>query len=112
MIRHDYIFTTGDALSGFPLHKIDKLPMKAIRSQDGQAIMGTEGDEGYKAACQIADKIKKNRFLIGEYEIFITISAGVVQFKPEMESFDEMIQIADNRMYQGKESGRDIVIYE
>ena len=50
--------------------------------------------------------------MIREYEIDITISAGVVQFKPEMQSFDEMIQITDNRMYQGKESGRDILIYQ
>lgn len=117
-VNDEFGHPVGDQL----LVQITELVTKSIRKKDLFSRYGgeefailmrnTEGDEGYKAACQIAEKIKNNRFMIEAYELNITISAGVVQFRPEMKSFDEMIQIADNRMYKGKEAGRDIVIYE
>jgi two-component system cell cycle response regulator len=48
----------------------------------------------------------------GDLEISVSISAGVAERTPEMASPEDLIKLADARLYQAKESGRNRTVCE
>ncbi len=115
-----YGHPAGDAL----LSAVGHLFRDNIRKIDLAARYGGEEfslvlvETNKHAAGIVAEKIKK---LIAEHlfssangndDHRITISIGVATFPDDAQTSDELIKIADDRLYRAKENGRDCVVLE
>ena len=68
----------------------------------------TEKEGAYKFANKIREIIEKTKFMYKKTRIKITISAGVAQRK-ETNSMQDLVKLADDRLYKAKNSGRNRV---
>jgi diguanylate cyclase (GGDEF)-like protein len=68
----------------------------------------TEKEGAYKFADKIRQVIEKTKFMYKKTRIKITISAGVAERK-EVNSMEEIVKLADERLYKAKNSGRNRV---
>jgi diguanylate cyclase (GGDEF)-like protein len=68
----------------------------------------TEKEGAYKFANKIREIIEKTKFIYKKTRIKITISAGVAQRK-ETNSMQDLVKLADDRLYKAKNSGRNRV---
>ena len=50
------------------------------------------------------DKFKETKF--GE----ITLSIGIVEFNENFNSYDEILNLADKKMYEAKKSGKNAIV--
>lgn len=110
----------GDEL----LRTMGRLLRDNIRKIDLAARYGGEEfslvlvETGKRAAGIVAEKIKKlvEEHLFdnsnGESAGRITLSMGVATFPEDAGNFDDLIRIADDRLYRAKESGRNCVVLE
>lgn len=96
---------------------------KQIRSYD---ILGRYGgeefilvlpdtgkEEAYIIVNRILNKIRKNTFIYKDNKINITFSAGIVEsseIDKEELSVESLINLADSRLYNAKDTGRDEVV--
>jgi diguanylate cyclase (GGDEF)-like protein len=51
-----------------------------------------------------SEKFSTTRF--GE----ITLSVGIVEFDKEFNSYDEILSLADKKMYEAKKSGKNAIV--
>ena len=65
-------------------------------------------EEALESVNRIAGKIRKLKIKYGEEELGVTVTIGVAEGSPERTE-DELIKIADQALYEGKENGRDQV---
>jgi len=114
-----YGHPAGDVL----LRSVGDLLKDNIRKNDLAARYGGEEfslvlvETNKSAASVVAEKIKK---LVEEYSFNanghaghrITISMGVATFPDDAAGSDELIKIADDRLYRAKENGRNRVVIE
>lgn len=68
------------------------------------------GDDALMRLSEIRQRIKKTVIEYGDEKISITMTFGLVEYDKEL-TLDENIKIADDRLYQGKNSGRDQIVY-
>lgn len=68
------------------------------------------GDEAKVKLSMVQDAIKKTVIRYGDLELKITMTFGLVEYDPKL-LLHENIKIADDRLYIGKQSGRDRIIY-
>ena len=40
----------------------------------------------------------------------ITLSVGLVEFTKELENFNDLVNIADKKMYEAKKSGKNTIV--
>lgn len=66
-------------------------------------------EKAYNLIEEVRREIEENILSIGTLEITYTFSAGVVSFD-EVETLEEVINLADERLYAAKETGRNKVI--
>lgn len=71
---------------------------------------GVNGDEAKIKLADLQNAVKKAVIRYGDLEIKVTMTFGLVEYESSM-SLDDNIKIADERLYIGKESGRDRIIY-
>lgn len=73
-------------------------------------FLGENADDVYVKLEQLRRKIKNMRIWDGAKEIAVTMTFGLMEhdFSKTME---ETIQSADQKLYQGKEAGRDRIVY-
>ena len=71
---------------------------------------GVNGDEAKIKLTDLQNAVKKAVIRYEDLEIKVTMTFGLVEYEPSM-SLDDNIKIADERLYIGKESGRDRIIY-
>lgn len=71
---------------------------------------GVNGDEAKIKLVDLQSAVKRKVFRYENTELKITMTFGLVEYEPSM-SLDDNIKIADERLYIGKESGRDRIIY-
>ncbi len=68
----------------------------------------------FEDACQKAEHLRQQvattPTLYGEDKISHTITLGVVSYAPD-HSLTEMIRLADENLYKGKQNGKNVVIY-
>ncbi len=62
-----------------------------------------------KVFDSVRDDIENKTIVVGEHEIFLTVSIGVCT--KTMSSLDEMIEVADKMLYEAKNKGRNQVCY-
>ena len=65
----------------------------------------------FKTAQRIRNSIEASAFMIGYLEIRVTISLGVASKTAQSTTLSEIINNADNALYQAKEAGRNMVVY-
>ncbi len=119
-----YNDTHGHLAGDEVLRTLAKLMIDNLRSIDVAARYGGEEfalvlpETDKKAARIVADKIKR---LVQEYKFqneetqpngSITVSIGVASFPEDGEKMDNLINIADQRLYRAKADGRNRVVDE
>lgn len=91
----------------------------AIRTEDVFARYGGEefavlvrGND-HRGATAFAERLRQTvsriEIVLPETSLRVTVSAGVASFEQGMKSGDELMAIADTRLYRAKESGRNSV---
>jgi len=113
--------TFGHALGDKALTKVSDVLMRSIRTNtDWAARYGGDEflvclfDTGGKGAYQIAERIRKKiteLVLIQNHKIGITASLGVSSMENAPAAADELIELADRRMYCAKKNGKNCCIY-
>ncbi|RMG93925.1 MAG: diguanylate cyclase [Deltaproteobacteria bacterium] len=67
-------------------------------------------------AARLAEKLRRlveeHTFEFEGVKIPVTISVGVAELGPEIANADDLIKLADSRLYQAKEGGRNRVVAE
>ncbi|MGI6394107.1 MAG: diguanylate cyclase [bacterium] len=53
--------------------------------------------------------VAQNETYVNQHKIKVTISAGVAEYTPEMSSPEELVALADKKLYEAKNSGRNRV---
>lgn len=71
---------------------------------------GMNGDEAKIKLADVQDTIKKAIIRYEDLELKITMTFGLVEYDPTLK-LHENIKVADDRLYIGKEAGRDRIIY-
>ena len=110
----------GDVL----LKKLADLLRENIRKIDIAARYGGEEfclvliETNKEAATIVAEKVRR---LIGSYQfqrkesstyVSVTISVGIATFPTDAKDMDEIIEVADKRLYAAKQKGRNLVIID
>ena len=109
--------TYGHGVGDQALRQVAQILRDGIRHPD---IAGRYGGEEFliilpsanlKAASEQANRLCKNMreiiVKVNDHEIKVTISIGVAQYRPKDDSWDALLNRADNAMYKAKENGRD-----
>jgi diguanylate cyclase (GGDEF)-like protein/PAS domain S-box-containing protein len=60
------------------------------------------GDIAHKIVASFCDP-----FELGEHKVFVSASIGIAQFPLNGESFDDLLKLADQAMYEAKSTGRN-----
>ena len=68
------------------------------------------GDDAYIKISNIRDKVKAVRLNHGKDEISVKMTYGLTEYDFS-KSFDENVKEADEKLYLGKQNGRDMIVY-
>lgn len=71
---------------------------------------GVNGDEAWSGLERLRKKIEKTPIVLANQEINITMTFGLTEYDFASD-IDSSIKDADEKLYQGKESGRNKVVY-
>ena len=71
---------------------------------------GANGDEAKILLAHLQNAVRKATITYGEVQLRVTMTFGLVEYDTKLR-LDENISIADERLYIGKENGRDRIIY-
>ena len=69
----------------------------------------TEGIEAENVAERIRKQVEKQVFSVNKVDVQITISIGLAFYPEHAQSAEEIVRIADEAMYYGKNKSRNIV---
>jgi len=72
-------------------------------------LPGTELAGAIAYAEKLRQRIADEPIPAGESTLRVTISLGVAQYDPTMDAPEALIQLADERLYDAKRSGRNRV---
>lgn len=113
----------GHVAGDYVLHGIANLLQKMVPAQSGWVaryggdeflvcLPGWESDSAKQIACRIRDSIRGHVFRTTYGEIAITCSIGVETVTADCapKAVDELIYLADKKLYQAKNAGRDQVV--
>lgn len=114
--------THGHLIGSKVLREVGNLLKKSVREVD--TVLRYGGDEytvilvetGMGGAATVAERIRRsiesNVFLAGEgYNIRLTASLGYACFPDDAKGKIELLELADQAMYRGKASGKNLVYY-
>ena len=74
------------------------------------AFEGNNGDFAFEQLTKLKYSIEKKEFVYKEYNFKVTMTFGLEEYDSTV-GIDETIKNADNKLYQGKESGRNRIVY-
>jgi diguanylate cyclase (GGDEF)-like protein len=69
----------------------------------------TEGEDAHMVAERIRKKVESYRFYVSGEEVEITVSIGLAFFPEHAQSAEDIVRIADEAMYYGKNKSRNVV---
>ena len=70
----------------------------------------TNGDDASTVIYAIQSEMKKMAVVNGDDVIKVTLTYGLTEFSPN-QPLDQNIKDADNKLYRGKEEGRNMLVY-
>lgn len=113
LINDNYGHNIGDQL----LQLIAERMQFFIRDKDNIGRWGGEEflcilpDAGISTACEIAERIcseiSEQPFILGEYEIPVTVSIGIASFPKDGNNPEELYRTADTTLHEAKQNGRN-----
>lgn len=68
------------------------------------------GDEAYVRLKHIRERVKQMRVVKGELSIGVTMTFGLSEYD-YVNGLEATLKDADNKLYMGKEGGRDVIIF-
>ena len=71
----------------------------------------TRLEEASQAAERLRKNIESTEFFIDGNHLKITISLGVASLSPKIKKLEELIKIADQKLYKAKNTGRNRVVF-
>lgn len=74
------------------------------------AFEGYNGDYAFEQLTKLKYSIEKKEFIYKEYKFNVTMTFGLEEYDSTI-GITDTIKNADNKLYQGKESGRNRIIY-
>lgn len=112
--------THGHLVGSKVLKEVGKLLKKSVREIDSVIRYGGDeytillGETGLEKAAGVAERIRrsieKHRFLASDgMNIHVTASLGYACYPEDTRSKMELIELADQAMYRGKASGKNVV---
>ncbi|MFQ5936273.1 MAG: GGDEF domain-containing protein [Acidiferrobacterales bacterium] len=111
--------THGHPAGDFVLKELARLVRKMLRTADVFARYGGEEfallmrdiDEAgaLVLAQRIRQQVKQHSFEVKGSSISLTVSLGISALSDEMESADDLIQLADKYLYKAKRAGRNCI---
>ncbi|MBD3320612.1 MAG: diguanylate cyclase [Chitinivibrionales bacterium] len=110
--------TYGHQFGDFVLREIASLIKKGSREVDicgrygGEEFMivaSVNADDAMRYATKLHKSIDNHNFTNGENSIHVTVSIGVVEYRSEVKSKQELIDRADSAMYWAKRDGRNLI---
>lgn len=112
--------TYGHDVGDIVLKEISRTMKKSLADQSFIARWGGEeflivfpscnGDEAYMHLNNLKNKIKALTFTVGEVTFSITMTFGLAEFDFQSD-IDTLIKEADEKLYMGKENGRDQIVF-
>lgn len=115
-VNDNYGHDVGDEV----LVKISEIFQKEIKKENFAARWGGEeflllfpecnGDDAYAKLEMIRSDIKKLRFFAGDMDFGITMTFGLAEYD-FVNGLKATIKEADEKLYAGKEQGRDRIVY-
>lgn len=72
-------------------------------------LVDTTPENSHKVAERIRKTIEQHEFVVGAEKVNLTVSIGLAVFPDHAKSTVELIQLADQAMYDGKRKSRNIV---
>lgn len=107
----------GDAV----LRQLGSIMRNKVRRDDTLARTGGEEfavilpeialEGGVVLAGKLRELVEQTHFRFEGSRIPVTISLGVAQWDPKMKDGDELVKIADEKLYQAKNTGRNKVCF-
>jgi diguanylate cyclase (GGDEF)-like protein len=70
-------------------------------------LPNTASDEAAEQAGRLCKYVREAKVKVNDRDLSVTISIGVAQFRPGEDTWDTLLNRADNAMYEAKKSGRD-----
>lgn len=115
-INDTYGHEAGDEV----LRKVSELLSSEMKGYGAVARWGGEefliffehinGDEAYSKLEDVRSKLSKLMVSFDGNDISVTLTFGLVEYDYDI-TIDQNIKIADDRLYQGKQSGRNKIVY-
>ncbi len=109
----------GHIVGSGVLKKMGDLLMEQIRTSDFAFRYGgdefiillshTEGEDAVNVAERIRKEVENSPFAVNGLKVRITVSIGLAFFPTHADSAEDIIRIADEAMYYGKNKSRNIV---
>jgi diguanylate cyclase (GGDEF)-like protein len=70
-------------------------------------LPNTTSEEAAEQAARLCKYVRESKLHFNEHVLGVTISIGVAQYQPGMDTWDTLLNRADNAMYEAKNGGRD-----
>jgi len=70
-------------------------------------LPNTESAEAAEQALRLCKYVRETKVHVNNHVLSVTISIGVAQFQPGADTWDSLLNRADNAMYEAKSNGRD-----
>jgi diguanylate cyclase (GGDEF)-like protein len=70
-------------------------------------LPNTDSKEGAEQAARLCKCVREAQFPVGGQNLKVTVSIGVAQFQPGVDTWDSLLNRADTAMYEAKKKGRD-----
>lgn len=112
--------TYGHDIGDLVLKSVAKVLMTTVGDSGFVARWGGEeffiafpelnGDDAMSILYNIQSELRKTVVMSGDQKIKVTLTYGLAEYDKNM-GLDQNIKEADNKLYMGKEQGRDRVVY-
>jgi diguanylate cyclase (GGDEF)-like protein len=73
-------------------------------------IPGVSQQNAMDFASRLRDLLKKKELIFQGNALRVTMSMGVAEWKPEIATIEELMQLADQGLYSAKEKGKNKII--